>query len=84
MAYFDEYKKKRMSRQDHLREDAKKPDEGREYRGFKGHGKPSADGWRKDGRDANRSGSRNEKDFRGRRPGPILIRRPRKSAWKTC
>ena len=71
MAYFDEYKKKRMSRQDHLREDAKKPDEGREYRGFKGHERPSADGWRKDGRDANRSGSRNEKDFRGRgKPRP--------------
>lgn len=50
MAYFDDYKKKRMTRQDHLREDARKPDEGREYRGYKGNGKPKMDGFRRDDR----------------------------------
>ena len=52
MPYFDDYKKKRMTKQDHLREDARKPDEGTEYRGYKvkGRGKPAMDGYQKDAR----------------------------------
>ena len=52
MPYFDDYKKKRMTKQDHMREDARKPDEGTEYRGYKGkgRGKPAMDGYQKDAR----------------------------------
>lgn len=50
MPYFDDYKKKRMTKQDHLREDARKPDEGTEYRGRRGSGKPAMDGYHKDAR----------------------------------
>ena len=52
MPYFDDYKKKRMTKQEHMREDARKPDEGTEYRGYKGkgRGKPAMDGYQKDAR----------------------------------
>ena len=90
MAYFDDYKKKRMTRQDHLREDARKPDEGREYRGYKGRGKQSMDGYRKDerggyhGNSYRENGPRKDKgyDDRGKaprfnsRPAPAPGRRP--------
>ena len=38
MAYFDNMNKKHMSKQDHMRQDARKADEGTEYRGFKAKG----------------------------------------------
>lgn len=69
MAYFDDFKKKRMTRQDHLREDARKADEGKEYRGYKSKGsKQSVDGYHKDSRGGYHSFDRNAKSFEKKRP----------------
>lgn len=52
MAYFDDYKKKHMTRSEHLRADADKPDEGREYRGARKNFRNNdrMDGYHKDER----------------------------------
>lgn len=81
MPYFDDYKKKRMTKQDHLREDARKPDEGTEYRGYKGHGKgkPVMDGYQKDARGGYHGRNYQEKPARKeeRRPArPPMERKP--------
>ena len=81
MAYFDDYKKKRMTKQDHLREDARKPDEGTEYRGYKGRGKgkPVMDGYQKDARGGYHGRNYQEKPARKeeRRPArPPMERKP--------
>ena len=68
MPYFDDYKKKRMTRQDHLREDARKPDEGREYRGNKSRGKQPMDGYRKDERGGYHGGGYHSGSARFERP----------------
>lgn len=81
MPYFDDYKKKRMTKQDHLREDARKPDEGTEYRGYKGRGKgkPVMDGYQKDARGGYHGRNYQEKPARKeeRRPArPPMERKP--------
>ena len=81
MPYFDDYKKKRMTKQDHLREDARKPDEGTEYRGYKGRGKgkPVMDGYQKDARGGYHGRNYQEKPMRKeeRRPArPPMERKP--------
>jgi len=68
MAYYNDFKKKRMTRQDHLREDARKSDEGADYRGYKKPGKQKPAGARKENRPF--QGSRYEKPFEAdHRPG---------------
>ena len=81
MPYFDDYKKKRMTKQDHLREDARKPNEGTEYRGYKGRGKgkPVMDGYQKDARGGYHGRNYQEKPARKeeRRPArPPMERKP--------
>lgn len=81
MPYFDDYKKKRMTKQDHLREDARKPDEGTEYRGYKGkgRGKPAMDGYQKDARGGYHGRNYQEKPVKkdDRRPArPPMERKP--------
>ena len=84
MAYFDDFKKKRMTRQDHLREDARKPDEGSEYKGRRGKAKPAMDGYRRDERGGYHGMGRGEADrpirekpFRApARPAPAPRPRP--------
>ena len=77
MAYFDNMNKKHMSKQDHMRQDARKADEGTEYRGFKtkgGRDGQKMDMYRKDDRGGyhggyskqNRSGD--SRDFGSRKP----------------
>ena len=77
MAYFDNMNKKHMSKQDHMRQDARKADEGTEYRGFKAKGGRDGqkmDMYRKDDRGGyhggyskqNRSGD--SRDFGSRKP----------------
>ena len=81
MPYFDDYKKKRMTKQDHMREDARKPDEGTEYRGYKGkgRGKPAMDGYQKDARGGYRGRNYQDRPVKkdDRRPArPPMERKP--------
>ncbi len=86
MPYYDDFGKKKMTRKDHLRQDANKPDEGRDYRGYKekGRGKPEPQGFRRDNRSGFSGNGRFEKRFddRGKgnrfhdRPAPQPERRP--------
>ena len=82
MPYFDDYKKKRMTRQDHLREDARKPDEGREYRGYKNRGKQPMDGYRRDERGGYHGGGyrgsngHQEKPYNDRNKAPRYNNKP--------
>ena len=81
MPYFDDYKKKRMTKQDHMREDARKPDEGTEYRGYKGRGKGKSamDGYQKDTRGGYHGRNYQEKPVRkdDRHPArPPMERKP--------
>jgi len=62
MAYFDDFKKKRMTRQDHLREDAKKADEGRDYRGYKSRDGHRTDAFRRNDRSPSRTGGFQKKE----------------------
>lgn len=76
MAYFDDWKKKKMTRRDHLREDAKKPDEGWDYRAPRGYGKPAADKNRRDERKDYRGYNRDKKDYQPREKTPAFKNRP--------
>ena len=85
MPYFDDIKKKKMTRQDHLREDARKADEGSEYRG-RGKGRTAArmDGYHKDerggyhgGYDRKPAGEKREYERRPAKPAPERKPAPR-------
>lgn len=70
MAYFDNVNKKHMSKQEHMRQDARKADEGTEYRGYKGsRDSRKMDGYRKDDRGGYHGSFKQEhRDFSGRKP----------------
>lgn len=68
MAYFDDFKKKRMTKQDHMREDARKNDEGADYRGGRKNG-AHMDMYRKDERGGYHGAHSNDKKNYGDRKG---------------
>lgn len=70
MAYFDNVNKKHMSKQEHMRQDARKADEGTEYRSYKGNrDSRKMDGYRKDDRGGYHGSYKQEhRDFSGRKP----------------
>ncbi len=72
MAYFDNMNKKHMSKQEHMRQDARKADEGTEYRGFKakdGHGTRKMDMYRKDERGGYHGGYKQDRPAEPRNGG---------------
>ena len=72
MAYFDNMNKKHMSKQEHMRQDARKADEGTEYRGFKakgGHGTQKMDMYRKDERGGYHGGYKQDRPAESRNGG---------------
>lgn len=76
MAYFDDFKKKRMTRQDHLREDARKPEEGWGDRAYKGRGKPAGDPWKDRRNDFHGKNDRMKKEAPGRGKTPAYKAKP--------